>query len=228
MCVSGFVLFCLDVLEGGPSSWPELNSQGVYHGLSAKKTDSCLQGGARGQAGTLAPGRTDRGEVPPPRQSHPRAFVRAWAPALFSPALDQCRVSVCTSPATHEKNSSSDAWQTFTSRGREQTHGQGLGAKVKPLTSEPLPGAGVGRGDCLRPVLRTEPRGCLAGDGGRWPGCSVSISRGARDQLHSCQPTRTRCKNLPPSCLLLQPPKSPGGIWLRSPRRERGSSWLAG
>lgn len=87
----GFVLYCSDVLEGDISSWPEFNSQGVYHGLSAKKTDSCLQGEARGQAGTLAVGHADRCKAQPP--STPSCFC---ALALHCSALTWTnRVLVC-------------------------------------------------------------------------------------------------------------------------------------
>lgn len=40
--------FVLLRCSGGiTSSWPELYSQGVYHGLSAKKMGSCLQEGTQ-------------------------------------------------------------------------------------------------------------------------------------------------------------------------------------
>lgn len=41
LCIS--LCFVLLGCSGGiTSSWPELYSQGVYHGLSAKKMGSCL------------------------------------------------------------------------------------------------------------------------------------------------------------------------------------------
>lgn len=47
-CAKAFVLFYLDVLAVGiTSSWPELSSQGVYHGLSAKKMGSYLPEGTQ-------------------------------------------------------------------------------------------------------------------------------------------------------------------------------------
>lgn len=49
ICASALVLFCLDILEVLPTySWPELYSQGVYHGLSAKKIGSFLKEGTQG------------------------------------------------------------------------------------------------------------------------------------------------------------------------------------
>lgn len=46
-----YISLCFVLLgcSGGiTSTWLELYSQGVYHGLSAKKMGSCLQGGAQG------------------------------------------------------------------------------------------------------------------------------------------------------------------------------------
>lgn len=86
LCVS----LCLVLLKdsgGDTSSWSELNSQGVYHGLSAKKMGSCLPEGTRQQAGRPALGSADRCKAQPPCKPH--AFVCVLAPTLFSLLLDK-------------------------------------------------------------------------------------------------------------------------------------------